>query len=336
MILRKIYLKIWLFIYSIRKLLNRLAVIFMITTLLYLFLNQLLFNRIILAKADSDMFNKNYDAAIGSYNLAYVYYKINHFSSANKELYYKIPYNISTCYLIKSKKKEAINTMVSAITEIQTQYGIYSHETADFMRKYLIKFYLDNNKTKLAEQEFKNLMTIYKNVGYSDNEMSDLIRLKGDIYYAQRRYDLAINLYQQAYKSIATKGSVDYEVFSRIVDRMCAYDVANGDVSGAIQQYETALKIFQPITWRDKEFKAQMLINLANLYIQQQNKTKQAIAKYVEAIDLIKQLPRNDYLKQHLTEHLNELKELYNQDGQFHKVDEIDVELARRRRFNFL
>ncbi|MFA7657983.1 MAG: hypothetical protein WCY19_00960 [Candidatus Gastranaerophilaceae bacterium] len=336
MLLRKIYLKIWLFLYSIREILNGIVVIAMITTLLYLFLNNFIFEKIILVRADSDQIKRDYDSAINFYNISYFYYNINHFSKNNKEIYLRIPYEISICYLNENKKEQSIEEMLNAITAIQKQYGIFSRETAYFIRKYLIKYYLENNNIRLAKQEFNNLMTIYKIVGYSDSEMSDLICLKGDLYYQQKRYDSAMALYEQAYSAISTQNNIDYEILAKIVDRLCDYEIVNNNTAEAINIYQNSINLLKTSGWRQQELTAKMLLKLGDLYTKENNQTKTAIKCYEEAIGLIKKLPSNNYLKQNISEYLTTLKDLYNQDGQFHKVDEIDLELARKRRFSFL
>lgn len=336
MFLRKLYLKAWLYVYSIRKIINKCALIVMITTLVYLFINNFLVPRFILAKADLDRIDRKYSSAITFYDVSYFYYKMNHFSADNKKIYFRIPYNIALCYLYQNNQEASIKSMINAITSIQTQYGIFSKETAFFIRKYLIKYYLDNNKTKLAQQEFKNLIVIYKMINYSDNEMSDLIYLKGDLYYHLRRYGEAMNYYEKAYNILSSQRDIDYEIFYKIVNRMCDYEIVNQDEGAAITLYQKSIDLLKQSGNNQNELTASMLIKLGDIYVKQDKQTKAAINCYEEAIELIKKLPPNNYLKQNMKEYLVTLKGLYNDDGQFHKVDEIEVELARKRRFSFM
>lgn len=336
MLIRKIYLKIRLFFYSIRHFLNVFAVTLMSLTLLYLFLNNVFFERIILPEANAQQINNKCDTAINLYNFAQVYYAFNHFSEKNKEIYFEISYEKSVCYLNQNKTKESVNTMLEAITSVQKEYGIFSAETAYFIRKYLIEYYLKNDNIPLAKQEFNNLITIYKKIGYTNNIMSDLICLSGDIYYQQKRYSTAMAFYEKAYSVISTQKNIDYEVFAKIVNRICTYEVQKGNSAEAIDIYKKSIEIFKASGKSQNDLTAIMLMDLGNLYKAGDKNLKPAIQCYEEAIALIKKLPKTSYLKQNIKTYYLILKELYSEDGQFHKVSAIDIELARTRRFSFL
>lgn len=336
MIFRKLYIKIRLFLYSIRKILNGITTFLMISVLLYFFVNSFVFERVIIGKANIDEMNRNYKSAIAFYDVALTYYKVNHISQRNKELYFMLPYKISNCYLELNDKKNSVESMLEGITAIQGQYGIFSKETSYFMRKYLIEYYLENNKNNLAKQEFANLLTIYKQIGYSNAEMADAIRLSGDLYYQQKQYDTAMEFYERAYNAISAQSIIDYNVFERVVTRICDYEVSKGQTDKAIDIYKSSINILKNSNNDKPELTAEMLIDLGDLYKKDDKSTKDAISCYEEAIEIIKKLPKSTYLRQNITKYFLVLKGMYNDAGQFHKVDEIDVELARRERFSFL
>lgn len=336
MILRKLYIKTRLFLYSIRGILNRIAVILMIGTLIYLFIDMLIFRALIIGKADNYEINHKYKNAITFYNIAYPYYKFNHFSEENKTIYFELPYKLSMCYLEINNKKSSVQKMLDGLTTIQNEYGFFSSENAFFMRKYLITYFLINDNPKLGKLEFGNLITVYKKIGYSESIVPDLIRLKGDLYYEQGNTDAAITLYGQAYNKIITQQDIDYEVFANIVDKICAYEVEIDDINSAINIYLTSINTMKAAGETDSDITAKMFINLGDLYAKEDNSTKNAIKSYEEAIEIIKKLPRSNYLRENITTYLTTLQDLYNQDGQFHKVDEINVELTKQRRFAFI
>lgn len=337
MFFRKLYLKTRLFFYSIRKAVSSFIIFAIIAVLLYSFINSFVFKKIIYKEAESMQAHAKYDSAINLYNTAYFYYRLNHLSEENKELYFGIPYQISLCYLAQKNKPASVETMLKALTAIQTQYGIFSRENSYFIRKYLISYYLENNRVNLAKREFNNLLVIFKNIGYSGNEMSDIIRISGDIYYQQKRYDTAINFYEQAYKSLVAQQEIDYEVFSKIVGRICDYDIINGRQNAAVDMYKSSIQILKTTGKHEDELTAKMLLKLAGLYTSMGNiQMTEAISCYEEAIDIIKKLPKTSYLRQNITQYYITLKGLYNQSNQFHKAEAIDVELARRERFGFL
>lgn len=337
MLVRKIYLKTRLFFYSIRKIVSSFILFAIISVLLYSFINSFVFEKIIFKEAESQQAHAKYDSAITLYNIAYLYYSVDHHSDNNKELYFEIPYQISLCYLAEKNKSKSVEIMLKALTSIQTQYGIFSRENAYFVRKYLIQYYLENNRITLAQREFNNLLLIYKNIGYNGNEMSDIIRISGDIYYQKKQYDTAINFYEQAYKALIAQQDIDYEVFSKIVYRICDYEVVNGRTDAAIDMYKSSIQILENTGKHEDELTAKMLLKLAQLEASQGNvQVTSAITAYEQAIDIIKKLPKTSYLRQNIVSYYQALKTLYNQANQFHKAEDIDVELARRERFGFL
>lgn len=336
MILRKLYLKTRLFLYSIREILNKIAIVLMIGTLLYLFVDIIVFRAIIIGKADNYEINHKTKEAISFYNIAYPYYKFNHISEENKNIYFELPYKLSMCYLEVNNKKDSVKSMLDGLTSIQTQYGFFSQENSLFMRKYLIKYFLMNKKPDIGRAEFSNLITIYKKIGYRENIIPDLIRLKGDLYYEQGNYDKAMELYELAYNKLIAQQNADYEVLANIVNKLCTYEIKNNNKDNAIDTYSKAIQTLKYSGQKQTPFTAEMLINLGDLYAQDDNATKPAIKCYEEAIEIIKKLPRSNYLRENIKTYLITLQGLYNKSGQYNKVDEIDVELARQRRFAFI
>ncbi len=332
---RKIYLRIRIFFYSIRRLTNTLIVSLMLGITFYLFINNFLFARIIMGQANNYELLKNYGSAISLYNVADVYYTLNHFSKENKEVYFQIPYKKAKCYMKSRQKKESIQSMLQGITKIQKQYGIFSRETAYFMRRYLVEYYLDNNGYSLANQEFNNLLTIYKKIGYDNNEMADMVRISGDLAFESKDYESAMEFYQRAYVIISKQPDIDDEIFMKITGRIALYEVQQNKADLAIDIYKNSIETIKNSNNPVKSVIAEMLIQLGDIYVID-GKTKDAIICYEEAIGLIKKLPRVNFMRQNLNIYLNSLKDLYNKAGQFHKVREIEMEFARQRRFFFI
>ncbi len=334
-ILRKLYLSIRVFLYSKRYIFNKIAIYSMCAIMLYAFVDSFVFKRVVVPLANSEQIQKNYRSAISFYYVAKAYYFVNHFTEENKKEYFNISYQISICYLKSGEKKKSIETMLNAITSTQSQYGIFSKETAYFIRRYLIEYYLENDKIDLATQEFKNLMTIHKKIGYSDSEMSDVLRLSGDIYYQQKKYDTAMEFYEKAYYNISAKKEIDYRVFERIVERIAEYKLKKGENEKAIGIYKSSIELLKSCFKPDFELIAETEIHLGDLYAKDDKQVKDAIVCYEDAIAKIKKLPKANYLRQNIVHYMNNLKDLYDRDGQYHKSDEIEIELARQRRFSF-
>lgn len=307
----------------------------MMLTLIYMAVNYFVFENFINSQATNDVLSGKYEKAIKLYDFEYHYYKIFHFTDENKEIYFEIPYRKALCYLKLNKKDKSIASMVNGLKAIEKQYGILSRETAYFIRKYLIEYYLDNHNSKLASQEFQNLLVIYKTIGYNGIEMADLVRLSGDLYYERKKYDIAMDFYKKAYNTISKENDIDYGILVKIVDRITAYEVLNKDTDTAISVYKSSIDILKSSGKKQNQLTAYLLMQLGDLY-SQNDKTKDAITCYEEALALIRTLPRVNYLRQNKVIYLKTLKDLYNKDGQFHKVDEIEVELAKDRRFSFL
>src|SRR5574344_2019229 len=122
------------------------------------FINAFVFERIIVPFANSNLISGNYKVAIQYYDIAQVYYKFFHFTGVNKDIYFEIPYFKAKCFIYTKDKEKAIQSMLGGMTEIQNQYGIFSKESAFFIRKYLIDFYLENHNVRLALSEYDNLL----------------------------------------------------------------------------------------------------------------------------------------------------------------------------------
>ena len=335
---RKFYLKMRVFFYSRRRAINGIVVKAMILILFYLFVNSIVIERLLIGKAHNDEINQRYSSAISLYNVAYFYYYCNHYSEDNKKIYLEIPYRISMCYLKAGDREKSVENMLLGITAIQKQYGIMSKETGYFIRKYLIEYYLENNKNVLAHQEFDNLLVIYRTVGYNDNEMSDIIRLSGDLYYNQHQYETAMGYYEKAYKEISQQNQIDYEVFSKIVCRICAYEIENQRVDNAVNIYKSSIDILRSSGRKQNELTATLLLRLGDLYAKSEDNqvSRNAIPYYEEAIEIIKTLPNTTFLKQNLKAYLLILKDLDTKDAKFTNVQKIDDELTRMKRFSFL
>lgn len=336
MFFRKYYLKIRLYLYSIRGILNAVAITLMSTILLYSFINFFIFEKVILGKANYDEVHKKCESAIRYYNIAYFYYSINHFSQGNKAIFMKIPYKKAICFIKENKKNEAIKTMVTFLGATQQENGVFSRETADFTRQYLIGFYFYNNNYSLAYKEFNNLITIYRIIGYSNNEMADVLRICADIYYQQKNYDKALDLYQKAYSLISDEKYKDYTIYAKIVNRIASFEVENNADANAIDLYKSSIEILQTSGKQQNELTAEMLVNLAAIYDKDEKSTDKAITCYEEAIEIIKTLPPTSELKQNIRTYLTTLKGLYDLDTKnTAKSREIDAELLKQERFSF-
>lgn len=333
--LRTLYFKVKLFLFSARAIIQGIVLTVILFAVSYFLVNNFLFEDFIVSQARFDQVTYKYDNAINLYKIANVYYKINHFSPENKEIYFEIPYRLSMCYLAKNDKKKSVASMLDGLTAIQVQYGIFSRETAYFTRKYLIEYYLANNQTRLARKEFNNLLIIYKTIGYNYNEMSDMIRIDGDLNYQKKDYDTAMVFYEKAYDSISTQTEIDYNVYAKVINRICDYKIQKGDAKGAVNIYNGAIGVLKTSGGDQTELTASMLMKLGDLYHQIKS-LQLAISSYEEAIAMIKKLPTKTFLKQNLSTCLITLRGLYNEAGEFHKVEQIDVEMARQRRFSFV
>lgn len=287
-------------------------------------------------KARYDQANKKYDSAITLYNINYIYYSINRYSKTNKEIFFEIPYDIAKCYLGKNEREKAFKTILNGQNAMQQTYGFFSWEYATFMRKYLLDFYFDTSNYGLAYKDFGNLLLIYKKIGYSPNEMADIMRLCADIYTDQGKENVAIDLYKRAYDTISIQGEgMDYEIFTSIVNKICAYDVANNNSSGAIDLYKKTIERLKKQGKDQNELTAQMLMNLGNVYKNEES-FKKAIECYKDAITIIKTLPNSSNTKQNLKIYLTTLKGLYESNHQIKEAEEIGLEITKHDRFSFL
>ncbi len=336
MLIKKIYLKTRVFLYSKRKIINKITVYAMIFILLYLLLNSFILTKVIINLANQDKANQKYNNALFLYNIAYSYYGLNHFSDENKKIYLKLPYEISFCEYKNNRKKESEEILSKASSRIQKQYGYYSKENAKFKRKFLIKYYLLTNNPKAAKGELFSLFGIYQKVDFDQNVRADLLRIAGDTFFQQKDPLRAIFFYEKAYSIISKQQKIDYEIYTNIINRICEYEIKEKRTDNAIQTYKNTLTFLQKTNNINNESIPVIMINLAALYSKREETTKEAIQYYEEAIKQIEKLPKSSSLKPNLYEYYSDLKSLYIKNNQPHKASKIDVELARRRRFAFL
>lgn len=308
----------------------------MIMTFAYLFVNNFVVDKIIIGKANYEEIKDHHTKAIGLYNIAYGYYKFNHYTEDNKTNYFELPYKMALCNLEANKKSEAAKNMLKGIKAVQGEYGVFSQEYAYFIRKYLIDYYLVNENYNAAAREYQNLLIIYKKTGYTNSDTVDMLRLKGDLAYAQGENEIAMGLYKQALQSLPNMRDIDYKIYFRILTRMCNYDVENKNGLDAIIRYQKAISFLKKSGKKQRELTAQCYLQLGEVYMHQEKAIKSSILCYEDAIKIIETLPSTTFSKQHINEYLTTLKGLYDQDGQFHKVDEVEVQLTRIRRFSFL
>lgn len=334
MFFRKIYLRVRFFLHSTKEMTGKIVLIAIFLILFYAFINNYLMEKIIVGSADTYRVESKCENAIKLYDVAYFYYKLNHYTKENQQIYFDIPYKKAVCYLAENKRKESINSMIQGLTVIQEQCGIFSPQTAYFIRKYLVDYYISNNNVRLAKRAYDNLIVIYKNIGCSDSEMSDMIRLAGDIYYEQKKYPEAISLYEQAYDLIAVQNDIDYDVFSRIVNRICDYKLQNGQKEDAIKIYKSSIALLDSSRSVKPELAADMLIKLGDIYGNENS--LEAMNAYERAVYIVKSLPKSSPLRQNLLKYLTTLKELYVANNQYTKAQDIETEIIKEKRFSFM
>lgn len=306
----------------------------MTVSLGYLFFNFFVFDSYILPKAAKEKYDHNYKSAIFLYNLAYPFYKINHSTEKNKEIYFKIPYELSICYLKEKNIGKSIESISKGLVSVKKEYGTYSNENAAFVRKYLISYHLERDDIKSAEKELGNLLTIYKKTGYNEDEVGDISRLKGDIYYQKKEYDNAIIFYKRAYKAISFDSQTDYEIFAKIVTRICNYELANNNRDKAIELYKKAINTFKDYAHGQSELSAELRLKLGDIYRTDDLSLAEAIKNYEEATIIIKELPKSSILRQNLEEYLTILKDLYVKVNDSKKSDALQTEILKLKRFS--
>lgn len=307
----------------------------MIASLLLIFLNSFLSAKIIVNKADMEQINHNYKSAVFFYNIAYSYYCLNHFSQENKHLYLKIPYEIALCELKQKNNQKSSKILSVASSKIIKQYGYYSRENADFIREYLVEYSLSTNNINTARQELINSFTIYRKIGFNQNIMADLLRLNGDIFDLQKNYQKAAYLYEKAYSMINREPEIDYEIYTNIIHKMADCEVKQGHIENAIDIYKNTLHILQGSKRNENEAIAKIQLNLGDLYVKNELSYSGAIDAYENTINIVKTLPKTSYLRKNIYTYYEKLKDLYTKNNQSYKATDIDLELARRRRFAF-
>lgn len=331
--LRKLHLKVKVFFNAYGKRIKTCAVNISVVLLLYFIVNSFIFAGLIMGFADASKYSHEYGKAISMYNLAGIYYKINHFSAKNKSIYFEIPYDKAVCYWEEGKKPESTKSMLDGIAAIQNQYGQTSVESAYFIRRYLIDYYLYCDKERLAELEFNNLLNIYKSTGYTTNDLADLVRLSGDLHYKKGQYDKAMDFYKRSYNAFSKGTDVDYDVFVKIVKRIAAYEAKKGNLTLASSILQASIETLKNSGKAQNSLTAELYLYYGDV-CDKQNDFKGAVLAYEDAIKIIRNLPETNYLKRSLSDIYLVLKRFYGETGQYTKSTEVDIQLARKRRFH--
>lgn len=337
----KLYLKIKYYIRTNKRAINKITVKAMVVILLIIFLNSFFTVKVLVNKADIEQVNQKYSNALFLYNVASSYYNINHFSKENKALYLKIPYEIAVCQLKQKDKRQSLKTLSDASVKIVKQYGVYSKENADFIRQYLIEYNIQANNLQTASEELLYVFNLYRKIGLNQNIIADLLRQNGDILYAQANYQKASFLYNKAFSIIMQNYNknnidIDYEIYTKILHKICDCEVKTGQIDNAISIYKDTLNFLQKSDDKQNEAIANISLNLGDLYIKKGDSFSEAINCYNNAIDIIKNLPKASPLRKNLYSYYKTLKDLYTKNNQSYKASDIDLELARRRRFAFI
>jgi len=310
LLFQRIYVKSLKVLRILRRNFFKIVLGFMIFSISYWLVNDLFVERNLLADATNLMQQKNYKVATSRYKLALRYYQINHFTENTKHKYFDVSYKFSICLLKQNFKKEAIQNMLDTESQVRWDYGFYSKDYEYFLRNYLIDFYLQINNINLTKRTFKKIIAINKNLGCNYSEMADLMRVAGDIYFNEKDLKSALNFYNKAYTIITNQKIPDYLILMNITNKICANEVKLGLSDNAIELYENSIEITRQASKPQDLVLSQLLINLGDLYSQNDQTMIDSVNCYEEAIEITKTMPMNTFPRQNLQNYILKYKDL--------------------------
>lgn len=310
MSVRKIFVSITKFLRPIKHNLDKIFIVIVSLCCFYFVLNDLFMERSLLPDANTLMHEKDYKAALGRYNLALFYYKLNHYTNHTKNNYFDVSYKVSVCQYNENQKKKAYENILTTAREIQAQYGFYSKENAYFIKKYLMEFYLENNELVLANNAFRSLLIVESKIGYSNSETADLTRLSGDIYFMAKDVNTALILYNRAYEIISKETKPDYEILMNITNRVAKNKLSLLMTKESIDLYKSSISIVRKAPKKQNEILVNLLVNLGDICAKNDYTVGEAAECYKEAIEITKKLSMKTTAKQNLVEYISTYKKL--------------------------
>ena len=312
------------------KYLTRTAEVFVGLFVLFYLINNIIYGKVIWDNACKFQNAGDFRAAIELYNNAVGYFSFTDFMKINREKYIAVQYKKALCYLGLGKKDKADESINKGMYLITDSYGVNSIEYAQYVRKYVVPYYIDKkdftsakNYLRLAEYLYGKLKT--GNLG----ELAEINYLYGDYYTALGQKEAAFRYYKNAYRLATAFDYTDFDVLIAATKYMAEFYQSNKHTKSAVSIYSKLLDTLMTRRCSDKAQFAYVKWLLASAYAKD-GRDETAISYYDEAYSIIKKLPDNPEfyeIKSQLNDLRGEMARCYNSLGKYGSATKMQNEI---------
>lgn len=264
----------------------------------------------LVANADQFKQDGNYYYATMLYKAAEPYYSLMKFTPEHKKMFSEIKGKEGISCLRSGKTYDAETAMAYGLMDVEKSYGLKSYETAEFIRNYLIPYYIEKGDVDHAQRFANYALNIYKSSPKYINEIADILRLYGKSEVLAKNDYRAYELYVSSLRLIKGVSHVNYDIYLAIVDDTAQYYKSQNKPDELIALYAQTV---DDIEKRDKNEKAPLAMayrSLAKGYCAQEDYQK-SVVFYEKSISIIKTMPKSSLLRKQLVSIMYELVDVY-------------------------
>lgn len=290
------------------------------------FINNAIYGNLIWNNAYRFQLSGEYHAAVNLYNYTVKYLSKTDFIPSNRQKYIEVQYRKAICYL----KLNQINLADEAIKEgmylMMESFGLNSKEYAEYVRMYVVEYYIQKKDFKLASDYLKLAEYLYLKLKTNGNELASINRLYGDLYYALGNEKLAAKYYQNAYRLTNKYKELDIDSVIVISQRIANWYIRHDMPDQAVFVYSKLLDLLQTRNCKDKTKYAYVKWLLASAYAAN-GRNETAIGYFNDAYAVIKKLPEHYYLKKNIDNLREDMVKCYSALGRHGMAEKIQKQI---------
>jgi tetratricopeptide (TPR) repeat protein len=218
---------------------------------------------------------------------------------------------------------------------IESHFGRGSYESADYMRNYIIPYYLEKGDAVYVQKFANYALNIYKNSSDYLNQVADILRLYGRSEILFKKEYRGYELYTTALTVLTSAPKPDFVIYINVVDDIAQYYKTQSKTDLIIELYADAIK---EIEAKDPSAGAPLAAayrNLGKAYCENEEYAK-APKFYEKSIAIIKTLPRGDTLRKQIAPIMYELADIYEKANLYADSKKMKQEAYRYQAKSFL
>ncbi len=265
---------------------------------------------------------KDYHAAVHLYNYATKYYKVINFIPSNRQKYIEVQYKKAVCYLGENQPEKADLAIKEGMYLMIDSYGLNSPEYAEYIRRYVVEYYIQKKDFKQAREFLVLSEYFYLKLKTSGNELATINRLYGDLYFAEGNISKAESYYKNAYRLANKYKDIDVDSAITIVERFADVYVRQGEAKKAVVVYAKLIDLMQKQKCSDKVKFAYVNWRIAQVYASA-GQYEKAISYYDEAYDVAEGLSDYYALSRETNIIRKEMADVYNKMGRYGAAEKM-------------